>query len=258
MIDPLDPDLGGRRLLTDRGIRKALELGLIKISPAVDDTQIQPASVDICFQEAEMDGSYDERKWTLPSLHDKKGPLVLQAYAEHDVTLSQLIETPLFYPDRASRVGFNHDARSSLRRLGVSTKYAGYYFRRQAGLPTIRLANFSPNDVILSPRDRIVQFFFTPKIYTLEEQLWDEGKTNGEKIRSLDMGIELETEAAIRYLHGREFTVTPRLVTQGSYLVVHASATAYRFKNIGTINFFATKSARTGFNPRISFNLTRI
>lgn len=229
-LDPLNPKRTGTRLLSDQGIRQAFQEGLLTLTPPLQDNQLQPASLDLCIEHVQPDGPANQRKWHFDRQSTENNSLMLLADHLHQVSLTQRLEST-----DHQYLSWNCEARSSLRRLGVYIPLSGFYMQLPEGLPQIEVSNYSPNDINFRKGERIVQFLFTVHPWSLDEQL--DGETAyGKQVRSLDMGIELNG-ADIRSLHGREFTIEPRLRIQRHHVVVHASATAYRFRKVGTIEF---------------------
>ena len=235
-IDPLDLHHPGFRILTDRGIRQALHHGLLRVNPELREEQIQPATIDMCFYASEVDGPAGETAevFVFP---DKKDPNTLYSGFIHDVQLTQSLAFPRNKLLDAVYLTPTHEIRSSLRRLGVVEHHPGMYFIHYSGKkPVVKVTNLSPNDIHIPYGERIVQFFIRVNPFPLSEQL--DGKTElGNLVRSLDMGLPLEDSHIVAALHGKEYTITPKLTLRRGFIVVHASEKAYRFRTLGMIDF---------------------
>ncbi len=237
--------LPGARILTDTGIRQALKHGLMEITPQLDDRQIQPATIDMCFHSAEVDEpAGDNEKSGVFIFPDKQDHTLLYSGFIHDVRLTQEITFPRthIYPQIGTTYfSFRHEVRSSLRRLGIVENHPGLYILPPEGdKPIVKVTNLSPNNIHIPSEERVVQFFISVNPFPLSEQL--DGRTElGELVRSLDMGIPLEDPRLVRSLHGKEYTITPKLILRRGFIVVHASETAYRFRTLGTIDFSKRK-----------------
>ena len=235
-IDPLNPRLSGFRILSDRGIHQALQHGLIRVTPELREEQIQPATIDMCFHASEVDGPAGEKGegFIFP---DKQDPNTLYSGFVHDVQLTQHLLFPYNKLLDAVYLTPTHELRSSLRRLGVVEHHPGMYFLHYNGKkPVVKVTNLSPNNISIPQEERIVQFFIRVNPFPMSEQL--DGRTElGDLVRSLDMGLPLEDPHLVAALHGKEYTITPKLTLRRGFIVVHASEKAYRFRIMGTIDF---------------------
>ncbi|PIN76019.1 hypothetical protein COV18_01185 [Candidatus Woesearchaeota archaeon CG10_big_fil_rev_8_21_14_0_10_37_12] len=238
-----------RRILSDRGLRQAINAGLMSFTPALDlsdDCRIQPVTIDLKFKEVEGLEPLSRGFGDCIS----RGPVLLPGQRS-TVVLTEQIE---FEPGRQSDYttdrelsvrGFDGryllpsiEARSSLRRLGCFVCPPNIVFNSADGLQ-FDVGNFGPNPVQLSYGDRFAQMFVFVEPYqdvapTLEH-LFDGCKETerGSLVRSLDMGVEVSTRREFALLVKEGYlSVSPNAEFRGGRLVVHASNVAYRMKKL--------------------------
>ena len=136
-LDPLNPRRTGTRLLSDKGITQAFQEGLLRLTPLLQEHQLQPASLDFCIAHVQPDGPANQRKWHLDRKPSQKDTGTLLANHLHQVSLTQLLESTNHY-----YLSWNVEARSSLRRLGVYIPRSGVYMQTPDGLPQIEVSNY--------------------------------------------------------------------------------------------------------------------
>lgn len=239
-IDPWDRKLYGKRFLNDKGIKKAIDYGFIKINPDInfetDFRRIQPATLDLRIKEV-----YDE-DFSLIKDENKKNILLPK-------TTSELLPSEKIFFNSESSVLITPeiDARSSLRRLGgyieensiFNTIDKNSQFTSQKILMdnySILIHNYSKNKIIFDDDERLTQMFF--KFNLFKNSLYDsyynpKFKTMLEKFRDLDMGIEITEEKHIKYLERKgHLRVFPKLKIKNGFVLIHASDVAYKIKKL--------------------------
>jgi len=244
-LNPLDPKNIGARLLTDRGIKKAIELDLIKITPEISENQIQPASLDLKVKEFWMDEPYkDIDKYEMGKTMKVKNS------SKYDVIYNQIVDIGSsfnFYNYESSNfyLDFACVAKSSIRRLGCIIPNHRLFFEDNKH-STTNISNLSPNDIIFKEDEAISQVLFFVNPWPFDEQysvnFQDKPEfENGKKIRSLDMGIKIVEKEKFNYLYEKEFSSKKELKFQDESILVHASERAYRLKKIGDVEFSERK-----------------
>ncbi|MBI4150968.1 hypothetical protein HY492_02470 [Candidatus Woesearchaeota archaeon] len=133
------------------------------------------------------------------------------------------------------------EARSSLRRLGCYSPTQGrYFFTSEDGLH-IELGNFGHNEIRVGKNDRLAQLFFKVAPFTdtydcLPADFYDrpeECKALGERVRALDMGIQITKSKHLGELvREGHLKVTPELHAHTGLIKVHAGDVAYRMRKI--------------------------
>ncbi len=259
------------RILSDRGIRAALEQGLIQLwrlppdkleeairSPEaynllkrvgisgseflLDDKRLQPATLDVQFSEVD-ECALLPREWIdHPKNRIAWGfPHSFQPHSQSRIRLTERIEMP------AARYGFLGpmvEARSSLRRLGCYSADSSFFTDQVSSY--IEIGNFGPNAIHIPVEERFAQLFFAVHPFRDREygsEAWllakKKGCRLGEQIRSLDMGVQVQTEEQLRLLERLgHLKVSPELKTYRGMVLVHASNVASRMKEIeGGIDF---------------------
>ena len=252
--NPLEMETGemfklpAKRILSDRGIRQAMEFGLIKTVPKFDyhkdPTRIQPATLDLRI------GGHEGAEIISPGIKSDKikeiiwpKTIALPARAISEVSLSELVDFGQFDGRRGltrpNYLNIMIEARSSLRRFGAYMPNWGMYFFSDSRFSHLEVGNFSLNDIYLKSGERIAQAFFrvlpfadyhhTSMGYPFKAR----PLKSGEKIRSLDMGIELTiNEQLIELQRKGYFKVTPKLAVDKGGVIVHASKTAFKMKRM--------------------------
>ncbi len=236
----LDRAYKGTRILSDRGIRQALEMGLITICPQIDEAErIQPATLDVKISRIEFLDTFGEEDGRKPQQR------IIPAKSKVMVKLTESIET--FRPFISIRA----EARSSVRRLGLFSANPSLFYTNNES-SHIEIGNFSQNDVAFEYGNRIAQLFFIVDpfrdlpIYEGDNPIYsllphEEYADVGEKVRSLDMGVEISEDGGINDL-AKLMNVSPLQCYKGMVLV-HAGNTAYRMKSLGKPIDFSNRSA---------------
>lgn len=110
--------MGVRYWLSDRGIRQAIQRGLIRFNPQLEDQQIQPASIDVLFDEL-IENFHMESLPTPDSFPVSLCEILPQCEVELR-TMQAAHWSPYFK--------IHTELRSSLRRLGCMVQH-GITFR---------------------------------------------------------------------------------------------------------------------------------
>jgi|GEM_PF-2226201 len=237
--NPLDIPEGiqPKRILSDKGIKQAIDFGLIKTTPAFDynaDTKrIQPATLDVKAREIDEIETIDDENiiWNNNAPKDK---IVLKAGSISSVNLTEFVEFNNFY-GHPFFISPTTEARSSLRVLGCFIPDHGIYFFSGPKYSQIELGNFSQNDIIIPKEERIAQILFHVNPFADRNFNIPENKNLtelGEKARSLDMGVEVWGEHLKTLEKTGDLKVSPKLSIDDSVFVVHAGNVAYRMKKI--------------------------
>jgi len=247
------------RILSDRGISQALELGLIRTTPCFDPTidtkRIQPATLDVRLRRVTDSAplSYDLqgpiKKWHRDRLKVPAQSICTVQLTEK-VDFGQSLPHAKPMPCRVEPrfIGVSCEARSSVRRLGMFVNHQGYFFTGRETEDNkvythVKIGNFGLNDVHFEEGERVAQLFFTVEPFAdyLDTQFDGPARPTekGELIRSLNMGIEIVCDKILNQLEQqRLLTIHPFSTYESGWVVVHASNVAYRLRTIeGGINF---------------------
>ncbi len=260
MVDlpnPLDKDIypGPIRILSDRGIKQAIDQRLIRITPELDyekDTErIQPATLDVKIKRIEGAEPIDNKGEFIFAPKDGE-KLTMPAYLTSTIDLTELIDFGQLDPRRTSKpiyLNVMTEARSSLRRLGCYMANRGVFFFSGPEYTQLEISNFSNNDLHFQQGERVAQVFFrvdpfADYFFTQLNNL-GEGRylESGEQIRGLNMGVEVRDKEQLRLLHKKEFIkISPKLKTENGLIKVHAGNAAFRMRRIqGGIDFSRRK-----------------
>lgn len=226
MIPPLE-------ILSDRGIRQALAHGFISVKPGENiEVRIQPASLDVC---ASFVDDREPFSADYPRLEGSR--LTLSPGMISTVSITDEVEHGS-HPTRLSKyfIGWTAEAKSTLRRLGVFAARCGAAFPPTSVGYGVELGNFNSNPIHLYPQQPIAQLLFTVRYQNPEflpqhheaalQELWP-------RIQTLDRGVELQADTQIQNIMQQGFfTVSPRLMTYGGKVLVHASSHAYRMRSL--------------------------
>jgi len=228
------------RMLSDRGIRQAVALGLIKVAPCLgDDDRIQPATLDLSVEKIRSIQRLDERNpchhIPAPELHMLAGCQAELIVAERISFLQDDMRSPMFFRPSA-------DMRSGYCRLGGFVGKQGVYGRGLSPLSDLKdslwIGNYGPNDFIFERGDRVAQLFVYVEpfadFYSSGPLMSKKDMTElGEKVRSLDMGVQITTDEELQVLTSEgNLEVAPGLASLGGWIIVHASETAYRIRKL--------------------------
>ena len=239
------------RMLTDRGIIELLKSPFMKLCPPLSQdelyTRIQPTSIDIRIKNLEL---------LEPLSHQANYPLNIQGKLtippnyKAEFSLQDLITTPLITSNTANHrwggdprsiMHLETIARSRVYRGGLFTSFGTPYFIAE-GMCT-QLTNLSPNSVQFEPGESIGQVFLKPQIFFDHYmQVMDPGErpintSEGDFIRSLDMGVEIRTEATLRHLAKEGYFSLPNkkdldFEVKKGFIVLHAKSTAKRMRKL--------------------------
>jgi hypothetical protein len=246
--DPLEDSIGQHhnpiRILSDRGIRQAIEQRFIQIIPSIDladTTRIQPATLDVCIHDIEDAMALGR----LP--HKLIDGLVLTNESSSCVELTERIECTARSDAGYPFLGCVYESRSSVLRLGGFVPRAGSIIQT-ASHTVIEMGNLGPNNLFFDHGERIAQVFFTVDPFA---DLYGIGldldkplpySDLGDRIRSLSMGVEVCTEEQVRSLAKEGYMDIAaangqQMHMQDSCILLHAGSQAYRMKELGNINF---------------------
>lgn len=236
------------RILSDRGIRQAVEQGYLDIDPQIDFSnlgkRLQPCTLDLKFEEVESSFKPGTRQGEFLD-----GGHVLGSGKCSWVEFNERI---LFNnPKRCfrgigSEMGFFDyflDGRSSLLRLGAVILNSGA--SPFSGVETI-IFNSSQNDIILEKGERICQAFIRVDPFADSYGIPYRGQVprtkEGDKIRSLETGVQIKIDSQLEELSKQGFMKIERkngesYVPWKGIILMHASK-AFRTKKInGGIEF---------------------
>lgn len=218
-----------RRILSDRGIRQALDQRIITIEPSPTglDRRIQAASLDICFAEVDDarpirgDRTRESDKTTLP------------ASSFVDVNLTECIDWGRTQDHSPAEFLYPLvEARSTFRRIGVFNQHHGNTFI--FGNPdVIELGNFGPNELRVPYGMPIAQLIFAVGV---QEPLAvsTRSRASYEKVLALDYGVEIASDAVLcRLLQEGYLEISNLISAEGGIVKVHASRWGHRMKTVG-------------------------
>ena len=191
-----------RYLLSDKGIKKAVEEGKIKISPPVKDEQIQPATLDIFFKKFD---DWENILSDVPAGDTNEHLLGSQISGCAMATQSVILD---------EHIGAGIELRSTLRRIGL--QYDSELFiwgKNYEACADVR--NPTRYGIRIPEGFKFAQIFFYP-----EPEYYPE----------LDRGFEVNKEEEIEELQRKGlFKIEPELDIKDGYIVVHASEKARKF-----------------------------
>jgi len=223
-------------MLSDRGIKQAIEQGLLKFTPVLEDRQIQPASIDLLLEK--VDNSFPfygewQKKYT-PNTILKKSSIRL-------LTTQEIKFCNGLYPIL--------ELRSSLRRLSC---YVGLNGRLTAFSNIfIEIINPSEIDIVLNPGDKIAQLLVN--FYDIgkprKDAVWADpefGK-NYPLIRELEHGTYVSsTQKAKKLMSEEYFKIEDAEFLKGN-LLIHAGNKAKVLRKEITVDFSKTKEISNCF-----------
>ncbi|MBS3142537.1 hypothetical protein J4464_04080 [Candidatus Woesearchaeota archaeon] len=228
------------RMLSDRGIRQAVALGLIKVAPCLgDDDRIQPATLDLSVEKIRSIQRLDERNpchhIPAPELHMLAGCQAELIVAERISFLQDDMRSPMFFRPSA-------DMRSGYCRLGGFVGKQGIYGRGLSPLSDLKdslwIGNYGPNDFIFERGDRVPQLFFYVEPFAdfsfPRAGLSDKEITElGDKVRSLEMGVQITSDEELQAMvRESDLKILPTVTSQNGWIIVHASEIAYRIRKL--------------------------
>ena len=228
--------------LNDRGIKEAVKNGFIDFQPKLEDSQIQPASIDLFF-----DGVEDYSQVMAVKEKPHGNDSILYPGFSTDVAATQSVH---LYGILSATV----ELRSSLRRLGCYRRvpsvmsaglgHSGYESFR-IGLDIVNPANIA---IKLKKGDKIAQMLVMFDGPTEKELLNDNiyfihDKTEYRKYLDLDHGMEINETNEITKLSARGyFSIFPAEKFRKGFLEVHAAERAFVLKDRVEVDFNARKS----------------
>src|SRR3989344_4183657 len=225
---------GARQLyLSDRGIREALKQGILKFTPELEDSQIQPISVDLRVHGTEDVGHLEDFRFSeWERFYDD---LLIPPFSNVTLSASQGIEwmRPLM---------FQAELRSSLRRLGCYTPN-GRAAPCFGGRTEVEFNNFGPFEILLREGDKFAQLLFSfyerehsensPGVYSFHGD-----QDQYDKLAALDHGHFVVDSIEARLLHADGyFSVGKQTTFDGPCVVVHAGRTARLMRKRKEIDF---------------------
>ncbi len=236
--NPLDNKLmwcESKRILSDTGIRQAIDAGLWLINPPLnpaDGKRIQPATLDVCIDHVEGSEPICPG-FDIP--YNFRSTLTLAPRAVSTVCMTESINAASF--DVGRFLAPSVEARSSVRRLGGFAAKCGAYFTGH----DIELGNFGVNPIVFKKGERVAQLFIQVRPYSDYDacgEVIPELHELGEKVRSLDMGVEIKENQHLKDLvKDGHLGITPSLECSLGMIKVHAGDVAYRFKQMDEIDF---------------------
>ena len=260
--DPLDKNLESpyaTRILSDRGIKQAFDLGLIKTTPFFDykkdRKRIQPATLDMKVRQ--IDSAFQSKEDLKGQIIFSKNKLSFPARSTASVELNEQVDIGQFDGSLRPRyLNVSIEARSSLRRLGCYMANPAAFFSTP-DYTQIDMGNFSQNDILFQEGDRIAQLFilvrpFDDYFFTGMESPDYNARPleSGEQVRSLDMGIEmLEDENLFELQKQGYMYISPQLSVHKARIMVHAGKTAYRMKTFKEGIEFSKRKEMDLFEP---------
>ncbi len=224
-------------ILNDRGIREAFKKRKIRADVKNDDFQVQPASLDCKVLELDWDdndiGLFGN--FGTPKTMSEFG---IPAYNGMEALFTQWFDYDVshFHPIIVLR--------SSLGRAGVATviKALMTCWSEETNLRKsgVRVANYSPNNIAFDPGDRFAQILWgmSFKGYGyVDDPKYQKGvRKFSDVVGQLECGIEVKDGAVLRSMNSTGlYKVSPLLTVRDGFVVLHASAKAYRFREVGTV-----------------------
>lgn len=223
--------------LNDRGIRRALQEGVIKSDVATDDVQIQPASLDCRLLDIESCGCHIELYGSFGTEREMSG-FGIPAYGAAEIAFTQLFEWNV----RMVRPFII--LRSSLGRVGIgpimnAPMYQWAGDERKIGMT---VGNYSPNNVLLEKGGKFAQMLFMlnfdPEPFFEDDRRYIRQVSDFlDLVKILECGVEIRDERVLRSLAEQgHLKISPELVTKRGFVVLHASNEAYRLREVGYLN----------------------
>lgn len=242
-----------RRLLTDRGIREAEAMHMLRLEPKLDEKQRQPASIDLKFDY--VIESETLPRWTVEQVNtfDNKNALMPKCASMVMTTNSMSFDNVLMpYAE----------LRSSMRRLGcysripaINVAYGLGSFGLDSYSIALEIANYSSMKIKLKKEDRIAQlmvFFDSPPKEALDNgNMYFTPNISREDYKrhlELDHGYEVNSQSELRSLISKGYlSVEPKPVFKKNLIEVHAGKYARVLRKEGDIEFSSRPDARELF-----------
>ena len=251
-FDLQPPQRARARILSDRGIRQAIEHGLIRITPELNEqeqkTRIQPASLDMRLKFMEgLENLENGGK------NDFEETLTLKQKRTYEITFTENVDPFWFRNGEYCFFGASIVPRSSVVRLGGFATNSALMRNAYEDLSMTQFSNLGPNPIPFEYGEKIGQIFFHPIPFAdTYGQMFDAGskpklKMSGNIVRSLDMGVEVIDESEIANLikegHLAIYENNSQIVKmQKGFILIHATRNAWRLKQVpGGIPFARRK-----------------
>ena len=225
--------------LSDRGIKQAVERGLLSFNPPLEDRQIQPASVDLLLDEV-VDffpcPEYGMKDWKMP-----EEDFLIPAHSTAELKSTQRL---VF----AEGVKFHSELRSSLRRLSCYiANGGGTTCDPESQRLTAEVVNPSGIEIKLSEGDKIAQLLFNfNKFDKTGDFIDEEYKRAYHLLCETDHGHVVSTGEAKRLLAEGYFSVPDAKFWRGM-LEVHAGSKARVLRKSLRIDFSNSKDISDAF-----------
>ena len=235
ILDPIDIEKKGARILSDKGILSAINEGVINIVPSMDffsdSKRLQPSTLDVKIDSIDEVVSRVNERFAY-----KKNDLVLPAGSECVINLTEKIDVKRFGDYNKRFVFPSVEGRSSVRRLGGFVLYRGATFIDEGDRSQIELGNYSCNDIVFEKGERVAQIFFRVDPFLDKWYFNYEEKELVDVMdiaRSWGMGVEVTSEEELNSVIGEDYLkVAPGFVNVGGLLGVRASDKAYRMRKL--------------------------
>ena len=199
------------RILSDRGIKQAIEQGYLNVDPGIDlenpGDRLQPCTIDLKFQEVES--NFDPGSYQGNFLFDGKKLIAgRSSWVEFQEGIS-FNNPKRCFRGTDSRMGFFDcflDGRSSLLRLGAVILDSGASF--YSGVEAV-VHNSSQNDIVLEKGEKICQAFIRVNPFADTYGIPYRGQVpkteEGDKIRELEMGVQVWLDSGLEELSKRDY-----------------------------------------------------
>lgn len=224
--------------LSDRGIKQAVERGLIAFNPPLEDRQVQPASVDLILEEVVDFFPLPDfrRDWKLPD-----EDFLIPAYSTAELKSTQDIRF-------AECVRFHSELRSSLRRLSCYMANMGATTQDvESQKLTAEIVNPSGIDIKLRQGDKIAQLLFCFDKFPLIGESYDaEHEITRRLLCDVDCGYVVSTREAKRLMSEGYFSVPDAKFWHGM-LEIHAGLKARVLRKSLKVDFSNSKDISDAF-----------
>lgn len=225
--------------LSDRGIKQAVEQGLLSFNPSLEDRQIQPASIDLLLDEV-VDyfpiPEHGMKDWKMP-----EEDFLIPAHSTAELKSTQWLAF-------AEALRFHSELRSSLRRLScyIDNKGATTLDMESQRL-SAAVVNPSGIDIKLHSGDKIAQLLFCFNKFPLIGESYDmEYERTYRLLCEVDCGCVVSTREAKRLLSEGYFSMPNAKFWRGM-LEVHAGSKARVLRKSLRIDFSNSKDISDAF-----------
>lgn len=236
--------------LSDRGIRQAVDAGLIAFNPPLQDRQVQPASIDVLLEKVHHWFPIEEHRFTAEeneAMRQFLGKDVVPSHCDGELRTTQRIG--LQYP-----LHVKTELRSSLRRLSCHIDVMGMTTLGYLGNVHVHLRNHGDINIEFSPGDRIAQllFFFykTGGVGAHEAGLegFEREAETYKRLLTFDHGWAIDTyEEARKLLQEGYLNVAPKASFKRGLLRISAGKTAKVLRKDLTVKFSAKQDITDAF-----------